>query len=208
MKHSLLLLGVLAALAIGAPAYSQFIYMDVNGSGTCTSADALTSSITSVDVWLNTDHNANGSTATCSAPAKPLDIFSYAVIIHQSGSGTVTFNSWTNTLANFAQVSALRTAGPDMGVGYAQQPPGSVTAPGLYKLGTVNVTVTGTPALSFLSLAPDPTFVDFTGFGTTCTGSVFGNSEVLGFDFLDNCGTATPTPTTSTTWGRIKQLYK
>jgi len=30
MKHSLLLLGVVAALAIGAPAYSQYIFMDVN----------------------------------------------------------------------------------------------------------------------------------------------------------------------------------
>ena len=207
MKHSLLLLGVVAALAIGAPAYSQYIFMDVNGSSTCTSADALTSSVTAVDVWLNTNHNANGSTATCSNPAQPLNIFSYSVIVHTGGSGSVTFNSWTNSLANFSQVSGLTTAGPDASVGYAQQPPGTSTAPGLYKLGTLNVTVTGTPALSFLSTAGPP-LVDFTGFGSSCDGSILGNSIVLGFDFFDNCGTATPTPTESTTWGRIKQLYK
>jgi len=210
MKHSLLLLGVVAALAIGAPAYSQYILMDVNNSGTCTSADALTSSITGVDVWLNTDHNANGSTAVCSNPAQPLDISSYAVLIHASGSGSVTFNSWTNAMVNFSEVVPFRAAGPDMGVGWALQPPGSEAPPGLYKLGRANVTVTGTPALSFLSLAPDPSFVDFTAFGSTCDASSFGNSEVLGFDFFDNCGTATPTSSqsTTTTWGRIKRLYQ
>ena len=33
MKHSLLPLGVVAALAIGAPAYSQYIYLDVDHDG-------------------------------------------------------------------------------------------------------------------------------------------------------------------------------
>jgi len=86
MKHCLLLLGVIAALAIGAPAYSQYIYMDLNGDQVCTSADALTSSITAVDVWLDTNHNKDGTTATCVDPSKPLDIFSYGVLIHSQGS--------------------------------------------------------------------------------------------------------------------------
>ena len=208
MKHCLLLLGVIAALAIGAPAYSQYIFMDVNGDGVCTSADQLTSSITAVDVWLDTNHNQNGSTATCVDPSKPLDIFSYAVLIHASGTGTVTFNSWTNAAPNFAILINFRAAGPDMGVGYQLQPPGAIDPPGKYKLGTANLAVTGTPTLSFLSLAPDPSFVDVTGFGSSCPASVFGNTETLGFDFFDNCGTGTSTPTENTTWGRIKQLYR
>src|SRR2546425_13050139 len=93
MKHCLLLLGVIAALAIGAPAYSQYIFMDMNGDGVCTSADALTSSVTAVDVWLDTNHNQNGSTATCVDPSKPLDILSYAVLIHSSSSCTGPFES-------------------------------------------------------------------------------------------------------------------
>jgi len=94
MKKSLLLLGVIAALAIGAPAHSQYIYMDVNGDGVCTSADLLTSSSTSIDVWLNTNHDANGSVKTCSSNAsQPLDIFSYDLVVHQAGSGSVGFTS-------------------------------------------------------------------------------------------------------------------
>jgi len=210
MKHSLLLLGVIAALAIGAPAYSQYIFMDLNNTGTCTSADALTSSVTAVDVWLDTNHNASGTPSTCVNPAQPLSIFSYAVLIHASGggSGTVVFNGWTNAMTGFAETSPFRVAGSDMGTGWLQQPPGSVTPAGKYKLGTLSLTVTGTPSLSFLSLAPDPVLVDFTGFGSQCDGTVFGNSEVLGFDFTDNCGTAAPTGSTTTTWGKIKKLYQ
>jgi len=48
-------------------------------------------------------------------------MFSYSVLIHASGTGSVTFNGWTNTMASYAPVSAFRAAGPDMGLGYAQQ---------------------------------------------------------------------------------------
>jgi len=85
MKRSLLLLGVIAALAIGAPAYSQYIFMDVNGDGACTSADILTSSTTTVDVWLNTNHNKDGTTVTCdSNPTQPLDMFSYSLLFRRN----------------------------------------------------------------------------------------------------------------------------
>src|SRR5438093_1750646 len=190
MKHCLLLLGVIAALAIGAPAYSQYIYMDLNGDQVCTSADALTSSITAVDVWLDTNHNKDGTTATCVDPSKPLDIFSYGVLIHSQGSGTVTFNSWTNAAPNFALLINFRAAGPDMGVGYQLQPPGAVDPPGKYKLGTVNVAVTGAQTWTFLTDAPDLPFVDGTGFGADCPASVSGNTETHGHGVCDNCGTA------------------
>src|SRR5439155_27194768 len=90
MKHTLLLSGVIAVLAIGAPAYSQYIYMDRNGDGVCTSADVLSSSSTSVDTWLNTNHNANGPTVTSCTPSQPMDIFSYDMLVHSSGAGCVT----------------------------------------------------------------------------------------------------------------------
>jgi len=196
-------------LALGAPAHGQYIFMDVNNNGACSSTDVLTSSITAVDVWMYTDHNKNGTVATCTPdPSKNLDMLTYSVILHASGNGTVTFTGWTNAMANFTNIVPFRAAGADMGIAYADQPPGSFVNPGLYKLGTANVTVTGNPVLSFLDLAPDPSFTDFTGFGSHCPGSSFAFSEVLNFDFFDNCGTSPTTPTESTTWGRIKQLYK
>jgi hypothetical protein len=209
MKKSLLLLGVIAAMAIGAPAYSQYIYLDANGDGVCTTADVLSSSSTTVDVWLNTNHDANGTTETCHTNAsQPLDIFSYDLVVHTSGSGSVTFTSWANAASGFQQINALTVAGADAGVGYAA-PTGANLAPGLYKLGTFNVTVTGSPQISFVGLSTNPSIPSFgTGFGTSCDASDFANTEVLGTDFTDNCGTASGTPTESTTWGKIKQLYR
>jgi len=209
MKHTLLLSGVIAVLAIGAPAYSQYIYMDRNGDGVCTSADVLSSSSTSVDIWLNTNHNANGTTVTCGNPSQPMDIFSYDILVHSSGAGGVTYNSWSNNMTNYTVFSAFTTSGPDMGVGF-QAPFGSSNPAGLYKLGTIAVTVTGTPTLSFLTAPPQGSNIpsQFTGFGTPCESGTFSNTMALGLDFQDNCGTSSATPTLDTTWGKIKQLYR
>src|SRR2546426_7546255 len=157
MKHTLLLSGVIAALAISAPAHSQYIYMDANNDVVCTSSDVLTSSSTSVDVYLNTNHNAAGGVATCSNPAQPLDMTSYDILIHAAGSGSVTYSGWTNNMPNYSVFSAFTTAGADMGVGF-QAPFGSSSPPGLYKLGSIAVTVTGSPRLSFLTSPPRPAF--------------------------------------------------
>jgi hypothetical protein len=209
MKKSLLLLGVIAALAIGAPAYSQYVYFDTNGDGVCNSSDALTSANTTIDVWLNTNHDANGTTKTCSsAPAQPLDIFSYDLVVHQSGTGSVTFNSYTNTASGFTVVNNLTVAGADAGVGYGA-PVGANLSPGLYKLGTFSVAVTGTPQLNFVGVSSNPSIPSpVTGFGSSCDATDFANTVTLSIDFQDNCGTASGTPAQSTTWGKIKQLYR
>jgi len=215
MKKSLLLLGVIAALAVGVPAYSQYIYMDVNGDGVCTSADLLTSSVTGVDLYLDTNHNAAGTLSVCDdGSGTALDFSSIDLVVHSSGSGSVTYNSFTPsaalTGAGFTQVNALTVAGADAGVGYAIS---GITfaSPGLYKLGTLSVTVTGNPQLSYLGTSPDPSIPSFgTGFGSHCSGTDNPNTITLGIDFNDTCGTAAPTAnaTESTTWGKIKQLYR
>lgn len=208
MKNSLLLLGVIAVLAIGAPAYSQYIYTDVNVDGVCTAADVLTSSVTSVDVYLNTNHNAAGAVVGCSDLLNPNDIASYDLIFHSSGSGAVLYGGWTNgaAMTGFTQLNAFTVAGPDAGVGYNGP---TYLAPGLYKLGTLAVTVTGSPVLGFIGTSTNPSIPSpVTGFGSHCAGSTNLNTITLGVDFFDNCGTASGTPTESTTWGKIKQLYR
>lgn len=208
MKKSLLLLGVIAALAISAPAYSQYIYMDTNNDGVCNGTDNLTSASTTIAVWLNTNHDANGTVKTCSSNGtQQLDIFSYDMVVHQSGTGSITFNSYTNAASGFTQVNALTVAGADAGVGYGA-PLGGNLAPGLYKLGTFNVAVTGTPSLSFIGESTNPSIPSpVTGFGSACDATTYANTVTLGIDFIDNCGPTSGTKTESTTWGKIKQLY-
>lgn len=206
MKKSLLLLGVIAALAIGAPAYSQYIYMDVNGDGVNTSADLLTSATTSVDVYLNTNHNKAGATVICNDLINPLNIGSYDIIVHSQGSGSVVYGTWVNAITGYSVLSPQSVAGPDAGVGYTS--PAGYSAPGLYKLGTFPVTVTGNPQMIFL-ISPPVGINDFgTGFGSLCSGTTNPNTITLGIDFFDADGTAAGTPIESTTWGKIKQLYR
>jgi len=210
MKRSLLLLGVIAALAIGAPAYSQYIFMDVNGDGVCTSTDLLSSSTTAVDIWLNTNHNKDGTTVTCdSNPTQPLDMFSYSLLFRSQGTGSLTYNGWTNAPAGYTATTPFTVAGTDAGTDY-NGPTGANLGPGLVKLGTLGVTVTGSPRLIFLqdNVGSPGLNTAVTGFGTSCDATTYPNTYSLGIDFFDNCGTSSNTPTEATTWGKIKQLYK
>ena len=205
MKRSLLLLGVIAALAIGAPAYSQYVYMDVNGDGVNTSLDVLSSSTTQVHIYLNSNAGKSGpSTAFCGG--NPLDIGLFDVLFHAAGTGSVAYGGFTlgSAMAGFAILNPFQVAGPDAGVGYVGA---NYLPPGLYELGQLQVTITGTPTLSFI--AESTTFQSpNTAFGSHCDGTDHPNYITLGLDFFDNDGTASPTPTESTTWGKIKQLYK
>jgi len=210
MRHSLLLLGVIAALAIGAPAYSQYIYMDSNADGVNSSADVLSSSTTVVHVYLNTNHDRNGTLKTCIATGggPQFDIASYDLIFHSTGAGSVTYNGWTNgsAMAGFTLLDAFTVAGNDAGVGY-QGP--NYLAPGLYELGQLSVTVTGSPVLSWVGTSNTPSIPSpVTGFGSHCEGTDNPNTITLGVDFSDGFGTSPGTPVEATTWGKIKQLYK
>ena len=210
MRRSLLLLGVIAALAIGAPAYSQYIYMDVNGDGVNSSADVLTSATTVVHVFLNTAQNKNGTAAvvTPDCHGNPLDIGLFDVLFHSAGSGSLTYNGFTigAGMTGFAVLNPFTVAGPDAGVGYTGP---SYLPPGLYELGQLSVTVTGSPQLSFLADSPSPSiFSPNTAFGSHCDGTDHPNYITLGLNFFDADGTASGTPTESTTWGKIKQLYR
>jgi len=207
MKKSLLLLGVIAALAIGAPAYSQYVYLDSNGDGVNTSADALTSATTTVHVYLDTNHDQSGAVENCSDGTNPLDIGLFDVIVHSQGTGSVVYNSFTlgAGMTGFALLNPFTVAGPDAGVGYVG---GNYLNPGLYELGQFSVSVTGTPQLVFIGMSNNPSIPSpATAFGSHCSGTDNPNYVTLGIDFEDGAGTAAGTPTEATTWGKIKQLY-
>lgn len=224
MKNCLLLLVLVALVAVAAPAYSVTLYMDVNGDGlnsllekqngnNSAPDDVLGPGTTSIDFYYDTNHNPDGSTELCpQAPEQPYDMFSYEGTVRYSGSGTVTFNGFTDNLGFPVGIITVgdhffATVGTDAWFGHGS----AVTAPlGKNKVGTLSVTVTGTPKLDFATTSTiDPSSAQ-TAFGSHCYGPTFDNTIRLGEQNipLDHAfGTEAPVPTVQTTWGKIKSLY-
>jgi len=208
MRRSLLLLGVIAALAIGAPAYSQYIWMDVNGDGVNSAADVLTSSVTQVHIYLDTDNNKGGGAPSAQCGGNPLDIGLFDILFHSSGSGTLVYNGFNlgSGMTGFAVLNPFTVAGPDAGVGYTGP---NYLNPGTYELGQLQITVTGSPVLTFIGGPGNPSIPSpYTAFGSHCDATQNPNYVTLGIDFADADGTASGIATESTTWGKIKQLYR
>jgi hypothetical protein len=162
------------------------MYMDTNGDGISTSADRMqpNGTPTTVDVWLNTNHNKNGSLATCDMGTGNLGTWnSYAVNIG-AVNGTVTFDYPTDRASFSITSTPFGQDGTEMKFGKAT---GSPEAGGLKRMFTVVVTgLTGSPVLSFLAygnLGPDAT-----SFGTPCIGLDFDNTYKMGSDWFDADG--------------------
>lgn len=221
MKNCLLFLAVVAMLAIGGPAYSQYLFLDANLDGhnsgnpaePGTGNDVLGPATTQVAVYYDTNHNPNGSAAVCDQSAgDPLSMNSYTILLRASGSGTVTFNGWTdNTGFSIGLIvggdGKFVTSGTDAWIGLGS---GSYLAPGRYKVGTLAVTVTGAPVISFLPHGASTINTNAeTDFGSQCAGNDLDQTYKLGSDFaLANAfGTQPPIAVKATTWGKIKQLY-
>jgi len=222
MKNCLLFLAVVAVLAIGAPAHSQYIFLDVNGDGHDSAnplepgsgSDGLNSGVTSIDVYFDTNHNPDGSTATCDQTvSNNLTINSYEALLRSSGSGSVSYTSWTDNMGYTVNLviggtNGFLAGGTDCWIGLGSS---TASAPNRYKVGTLHVTVTGTPVLSFLPLGGSSLNANAeTAFGTQCEGIDFDNTYKLGTDYPLNhaFGTPAPTPAVSKTWGAIKEMYK
>lgn len=202
MKHSLLLVAVVALVAFAAPAHSQYMYLDTNNDGICDSNDVLSPASTSVDVWVDTDSNADTSPVTCQQSAANLTINSYEVFVRSTGA--VTLGAWSDNMS-FATIFGDFTAGADA---YHGRGSGTALAPGLYKLGSL--AISGVAAGATLSIVSGSSVnpAGNTSFGSLCEGGDFDNTMKLASDWNDVCGTASPTPVTSTTWGQIKNIYR
>jgi hypothetical protein len=226
MKRILVLV-VLGILAGAWPAQGQYVYLDVNGDGlnfdreamlgNSVLADNLHSGITAVDVYFVTDKMADGSDATCTS-AEPFTIGSYEAVLRYTGSGTVTFNSWSDNLGFSVPIitagdGTFATAGTDTWFGRGGNPPG--LPPGTYRVGTISVTVTGHPLIMF-GMNSTLSGNAQTAFGSQCDGALFDSTIRLGpeselgitADFAESFGTSLTTPVVSTTWGKIKTQYR
>ncbi|MGE5180186.1 MAG: hypothetical protein ACM3PF_13955 [Bacteroidota bacterium] len=211
MRNRLQLIVSVLALLIAAPASAQYMYFDVNGDGVNTTADVLSSSVTSVDVYVITDQslsnpsdiNSSLVAATCAQGPLDLSINSYNLII-SAPSGGVTYGTWTDNMS-FPTDTGSGTAGNDAFVGRGSS---TFIAAGTHKLGTYTITVTGNPILTLRTPTGGDPVTALTAFGSNCTGVNFDNTLYLGQDWFSVGPTRAPTPVTETTWGKIKALYK
>jgi hypothetical protein len=226
MKNCLLFLAVVAAMAVAGPAYSQYVYLDVNGDGlnfdreadvgNAVPSDNVSIATTTIDVYFVTDQNGDGSASTC-ASAEPFTMGSYEAVLRSTGSGTVTFNGWTDNMGFAVPIitagdGTFAASGTDTWFGRGGNPPGQ--PPGTYRVGSVSVTVTGTPTVIF-GMNSTISGNAQTAFGSQCDGALFDSTIRLGplseigitADFTDSYGSTAPTPVVKSTWGKIKTLY-
>ena len=204
LTASLLLASLLAFPILGN---AQYMYLDANGDGIHTAADQLNASgATSLDIWLDTTHDRDGSLQSCNShngaatSGSPLDLFSFEIVLQATG-GTVSWGSFSAANASFT------VDGTDLADAHDTEfnrslPLGTVIPPGLVKLGTIPVTVaSGAPSIHFGTSTPvDPSGFG-TGFGTDCEAGQFPNTYVLASpgdpagDWFDTDGAAAPTTT-------------
>lgn len=222
--RSLLMGTALAVFLTAMPASAQYLYLDATGDGLnywrevsvenyAVVAECLDAASTSVDVYYVTNQNADGSAATC-ASGDTLNIGSYEFILGWSGSGIVTATGWTDNMG-FTEPGigggdgTFTAAEQEIWVGRT----GEFQAPGLYKVGTLSITVVGLPYL-FFKTASEGVFPQAqTLFGSDCPGLQQDNKLRLGVDiprgvaFPADCFGSTIGVQT-TTWGKIKQRYR
>ena len=213
-----------ALAGVAGKAQAQYIWMDTNGDGVLTTADRMNANgtPTTVDFWINTDHNRDGSLATCDTGDGNLDTWNSFAIHVSVVNGTATFTNFVNDQSAFTiGCASLATffLTDNSTMMSACGATGSPTANGGVNLKMCTVTVTGVSGTPSLVYVPQNTLdQNFTSFGTPCSGHDFDNTYKLGplpggagpGDFLDADGipAAAGTPVTETTWGKIKSLYK
>ena len=168
-------------------ATAQYLFLDVDGDSTNTVNDTLDSLgvAKSVDVWLVTDRNANGSAASCASGSDSLTINSYEFILRAVG-GTVSFGSLTNHLEADMPLSFGRAENDtDFHDGYGGS---TILSAGRYRLCTLAITAqSGNPSIELVSSTPLGG-VYLTSFGSRCAGVDNDNTLKLGTDWWDTGG--------------------
>src|SRR2546426_7594492 len=189
------LLALLLTLPLAVPASAQYMYLDSNGNGLPDAGDKLNANgtATTVDVYVRTNMNRDGSAATCDADAaSPLSFNSYVVNLRASG-GTVTYSGFVNRQTTFTTgFGEINTGNGDYKNGFGQQTP---LSPGQYRMCTVTITgQTGSPRVDIIDeITGSP---DVTSFGGACPGNDFDNTYKLigptgiGHDWTDVDGLA------------------
>ncbi len=190
------------------PARAQYMFFDTNGDQVCAGADFLWGTDIPIDVYLDSNHNVDGSPAACSS-VEALTIGSYELIFRAAtyAGGAAVYGAWTNAIPAFTTDLGRVESGEYLRVGFSGPVPTWLT-PGKYKLGTLVLTSTPCTILSLVASMPGASSY-FTGFFSECVGADLDNNVKLGLDFFDFCGVPQVCDDVKqSTWGRIKNKYR
>src|SRR2546427_582873 len=145
------------------------MYLDSNGDGIHDTSDRMNKSApTTIDVWLDTDSNRDGTPGICEVGTGALDMSHYEFVLHAVG-GTITWGPMSNLIAIFTQ-NLARDSRDSTGAVYYHNGWGATASqlPGLYKVATLTATVaTGSPKIDII----DKHNINKTGrtsFGSAC----------------------------------------
>ena len=202
MRVPWLALSCVAALTMFAPGHlvAQYLYMDSNGNGIHDSGDRVAKKgVTSVDVYLVSNANEDGSVATCNnnwvTPElpipNPLRVFSFGLAFKAVG-GTVSWGEFTQVPSTFEFLYSAVTTDTEHHVFFFSHPDNPQLEPGKIFLGSIDIQVTsGSPSLEFQPTIQLPNgSSETTSFGTPCLGLDWDNTYKLGSDFFDTDGLA------------------
>ena len=199
-SHRWLLLAFTLLLPLAAaPASAQYMYLDSNGDGVHTDADVMNAAGgTTVDVYVNTNHNRDGSEVECNTADGILQINSYVVNLVAQG-GTVTYSGFINQQNGQGWTVAFGEVNAGDGQyknGFGGPATAALAPGGPYRLMTVTITATsGAPSILINDINSNSP--DFTSFGTQCSGNDFDNTYKLagpggGSDWTDADGLGPP----------------
>jgi flagellar hook capping protein FlgD len=185
---------IVALLLLVATASAQYLYLDTNGNGVSDGCDRISESgPTTIDIWLDTSRNRDGSPATCSFGAGTLRMNHYEVVLQAVG-GTLTWGPMTNRMDGFSS-RYTRSAGDTTGTVFYHNGWGgsTIVAPGLYRVATLTVSVaSGNPRMNVIDRHPS-NGTGVTGFGTECPGSgQYDHSARRGRNWTDVAGLSRP----------------
>lgn len=210
MVRSLLSLAVLAALLsiTAAPLHAQSLFLDENRNGVCDDEDHPSANrVDTLDVWIDTSKNFDGSPATCST-GEDLTMSSYELIL-LSDPGT-TILSWTNLRPEFPIEEHKTLQAGVSWIGYTSSGATTHLPPGKYLLGK-GVYQTTPGICPYIFIAPQSAAFPAaeTKFYSHCLGSQLDNYIRYGTDFVGTCGgIAICVGVKPTTWGHIKDIYR
>ena len=214
-------LALLAGLAAAPVVEAQYLYLDSNGDGlsylreyangnNAVPLDVLYAAVLTIDVYIATDRNPDGSAAQCPSGGT-LTIQTYQFILGFAGPGNLVATGWTDNMGfQEGGISAgdgtLATAGQEIWVG-RNGAYGTDLPPGLYKVGTLSVSIQGTPALYFRTASSGSFPEAQTQFASGCAGT---SVLRLGTEipYSSAFGIDIPDPVVPTTWGKVKQHYR
>ena len=134
---------------LAIPVHSQFIYLDANGDGLSTNADALSSDqVTTVSIWLLTDTGKDGSKAALGSDPTSFSINSYTLLLRAVG-GTVEWGDYRNCQPSMKYHFGPTSTPSEYFTFYGGM---EFLPPGKYKLGELSVRpISGSPEIVFAS---------------------------------------------------------